>query len=76
MKVGDILKEIQTYIPEISELNYIKVKYFLIEESLLNFEKNFINNGYKFGILYCSDGQTDENHMYANGPSFLSSFLN
>ena len=37
-----------------------------LETAFQNMESSYIVTNYKFGILYCTDGQTDENDMFAN----------
>lgn len=38
-----------------------------VEAQLLKMEQKLLSKGYKFGILYCKQGQTEENDMFSNG---------
>lgn len=40
-----------------------------LSEDLMKFESSQIIRHYKFGVLYCADGQTTEAEMFENGKS-------
>jgi RAP1 GTPase activating protein 1 len=45
-----------------------------LTEKLIEYDKQLVVQRYKFGVLYCKEGQTDENEMYSNGTHPLSLF--
>lgn len=45
------------------------------EELLWTYEQKILSNKYKFGVLYCAQGQKTENEMYCNGTGSLLKFL-
>ena len=74
VKVLQMLKNIRLWYPSLAKVKFIQVKDLAIEKSLLKIERNHVTYNYKFGILYCKDGQTDENDMFGNGSSPLPPF--
>ena len=76
MKYSAIMKQLtEIYFPEFSNFNFVIVKNDEVENNLLEFEKNTRFTKYKFGVLYISPGQLDENEMFSNGSSFFLFFF-
>lgn len=71
------IKAIKTVKPELAKLRFVKAKGPDIEKHLQLYEQQLIRTVYKFGVLYCKEGQTDENEMYNNehGSPNLDEFL-
>ena len=65
-KFKDILKAVVNMLDSPQPINLLKCKDPSLDEHLLKFENGNRVKNYKFGILYCKDGQTDENDMFAN----------
>jgi hypothetical protein len=53
------------YLPEIQSMKF-KAVTADIRDELLKLERSFNSQNYKFGVLYCKKGQT-ENEMFTNG---------
>lgn len=76
-KMKDLLKAVRNYLISKSEgyssapiagvYVFMKVKDPAMMISLKKFEKSHRIENYKFGILYCKAGQTEENQMFSNG---------
>jgi len=62
----------------ISVKNLKKIESRKLIRRLLNFEKSLLNNNFKFGIVYCREGQTREEEMFGNehGSELFEEFLN
>ena len=58
---------------KISHIPFYPIKAKVIRDSLIEFEQVASVAVYKFGVLFCSNGQTTENEMFSNRLSF--SFL-
>lgn len=69
----DILKAIGTMLD--IPTNFVRCKDPTLENHILKFESGNRIKNYKFGILYCKDGQTDENDMFANSMIILNIFI-
>jgi hypothetical protein len=60
------------YLPEIQAMKFKAINADIRAE-LLKLERSFNSQNYKFGVLYCKKGQS-ENEMFTNGslsPSFV-----
>lgn len=64
-KPKDVLKSLCSYFVQYQFGSLHSVKS-VESEILLRLERSYRVNAYKFGVLYCRDGQTDENDMFAN----------
>ena len=53
------------YLPEIQSMKF-KAVTADIRDELLKLERSFNSQNYKFGVLYCKKGQS-ENEMFTNG---------
>ena len=65
-KFRDILKAVSGMISPEVPYTFTRCKDPALAENLLKFEHGNRVRNYKFGILYCKEGQVDENHMFAN----------
>eukprot|EP01090_Pellita_catalonica_P017087 TRINITY_DN5087_c0_g1_i1.p1 TRINITY_DN5087_c0_g1~~TRINITY_DN5087_c0_g1_i1.p1 ORF type:complete len:778 (-),score=119.83 TRINITY_DN5087_c0_g1_i1:1993-4326(-) len=62
-------KALQLQLPSIfnsSKFFKIKDTERLLQKDLLSYESRLSSKGYKFGVLYVSQGQVDENDMFSN----------
>merc|ERR1712137_155680 len=64
-KPKDVLKSLSSHFAQYQFGGLHSVKS-VESEILLRLERSYRVNSYKFGVLYCRDGQTDENDMFAN----------
>jgi hypothetical protein len=69
----DILKYIKSTYPECSKSKFVKITDPEFVTILTTMETKSITLRYKFGVLYVTDGQTDENEMFSN--SIISQFF-
>jgi len=77
VKIREMLKNIRFWYPSLANAKWTRVKDLAIEKTLLNIEHNLVTTNYKFGVLYCKEGQTDENDMFGNehGSDDFNEFL-
>ncbi|EGG23610.1 RapGAP/RanGAP domain-containing protein [Cavenderia fasciculata] len=69
----DMIKMIKKSRQQLQNYKFKEVKEKAFTNDLLDFEKkNTVHRNFKFGVLYCRDGQTEENDMYANHEPHLS----
>lgn len=54
-------------LPAYTKLRFTKLATQLIKDRLLKYEDQIVRTVYKFGVLYCKEGQTEEDDMYNNG---------
>ena len=62
----DILKAINGILNPAVPYLFTRCKDPGLDKALLNFENGCRVRNYKFGILYCKEGQTNEDDMFAN----------
>ncbi len=61
-------KYLKRAIPEVASLRLVKIPIFPeLEDKLVEYEKQTVIKRYKFGVLYVTEGQTDEDAMFSNG---------
>jgi len=60
------MRELALCKPQVANLKFTRNNSSELEQKLIRFEKQQIVTNYKFGVLYCKAGQTDENQMYFN----------
>jgi len=65
-KPKQLLKALKETYPEYSGITFKHVKNEDINEEFLNLELRLSVKGYKYGVLYCKAGQTDEEAMFSN----------
>ena len=70
-----MLKNIRYWYPSLAKVKFYQVKDLAIEKSLLKIERNHVTYNYKFGVLYCREGQVEENDMFSNGTQHPNKFL-
>ena len=70
-----MLKNIRYWFPGLAKVKFFPIKDLSIEKALLKIEHNHVTYNYKFGVLYCKDGQTEENDMFANGNIYWIQFI-
>ena len=69
----EVLKSLRSARPELLAVKWVRVKDPSMTAELINFESQGIIDKYKFGVLYCREGQKDEDEMFSNtdpSPSF------
>ncbi|KAL6050815.1 Rap1 GTPase-activating protein 1 [Balamuthia mandrillaris] len=73
---GSRLKTLKQAQPHLLQ-RFVKVKDPGLAEALLDYEDKLISEHNKFGVLYCKDGQVDEDEMYNNehGSPAFNEFL-
>lgn len=62
-------------LPTYAKLKFTKMGGQLIKDRLLKYEDQIVRTVYKFGVLYCREGQTEEDQMYNNGAHQISACL-
>ncbi|GAM25118.1 hypothetical protein SAMD00019534_082930 [Acytostelium subglobosum LB1] len=71
----DMVKMLKKARPQYQNFNIKEVKDESMLVHLLDFEsKNNVQRNFKFGVLYCRDGQTEENEIYANHEPFSKQY--
>jgi len=63
----DLVKTLKSGYPEYDRVKLSIIKDPELHNELLQMEKKLMFKTYKFGVLYCKDGQTDEVDMFQNG---------
>jgi hypothetical protein len=74
-KPKELLKTIKSGYPEFERLKLNHIKDPEFPNELLSMEKKLMFKTYKWGVLYCKAGQTDEVDMFQNGMISLHSLL-
>ena len=62
----EVIKSLRQARPELLPVKWNRIKDPSIVAELVNFEAQGIVDKYKFGILYCREGQHDEDEMFSN----------
>ncbi|KAL6047989.1 GTPase-activating Rap/Ran-GAP domain-like protein 3 [Balamuthia mandrillaris] len=62
----ETLKALRTQVPNLANAKLVKVKDPQLIQDLVELELKLLSRNYKFGILYVTEGQDDENAMFAN----------
>lgn len=65
-KFKDILKAVNVILEPKIPHNFVRCKDPALDTHLLKFENGNRVRNYKFGILHCKEGQTNENDMFSN----------
>ncbi|KAL6072149.1 GTPase-activating Rap/Ran-GAP domain-like protein 3 [Balamuthia mandrillaris] len=77
---GSKIKAIKQTQPQLQleNIKFFKAKHPKMRELLLKYEESTISTCYKFGVIYCKEGQTTEDEMYNNehGSPAFETFLN
>jgi hypothetical protein len=61
-----VLKVLQAAVPGLSDVELLEVKDPALAEDLRHMEDRLLIKAYRFGVVYCKQGQTDENDMFSN----------
>jgi hypothetical protein len=64
---GGVIPAFKQTLPAYAKLKFLKLSTQLIKDRLLKYEDQIVRTVYKFGVLYCKEGQTEEDDMYNNG---------
>lgn len=64
---GGVIPAFKQTLPAYTKLRFTKLATQLIKDRLLKYEDQIVRTVYKFGVLYCKEGQTEEDDMYNNG---------
>lgn len=62
----DVLKTLRSVRPEHASVKWSRCKDPSIVTELISFEQQSIVTKYKFGVLFCKEGQVDEDEMFSN----------
>ena len=68
----DILKAANCLLKPKIPLSFNRCKDPALDKNLLSFENGNRVKNYKFGILYCKEGQTNEDDMFGNSKNSFS----
>lgn len=63
---GGVIPAFKQTLPAYTKLRFTKLATQLIKDRLLKYEDQIVRTVYKFGVLYCKEGQTEEDDMYNN----------
>jgi len=62
-----MIKRVKLLGPELlGEIEFTEIKDDVFVEELVHMEDRILIKAYKFGVVYCKEGQTDENDMFSN----------
>jgi len=61
-----LIKAIKQEKPELARVKFNRVKGDSLPGKLVRYEQQIVRTVYKFGVLYCKEGQVDEDDMYNN----------
>jgi hypothetical protein len=64
---GGVIPAFKQTLPAYTKLRFTKLATQLIKDRLLKYEDQIVRTVYKFGVLFCKEGQTEEDDMYNNG---------
>lgn len=65
-KPKEVLKTLKGGYPEYEKLKFAQIKDLTFPDELLSMERKLMFKTYKWGVLYCKAGQTDEVEMFQN----------
>ncbi len=58
--------------PNYAKFDFTKISGQQIKDRLLKYEDQIVRTVYKFGVLYCKEGQIVEDDMYCNGTVIIT----
>jgi len=62
-----MINSIKALVPEINNITIKECKEPTLKQDLSHLENRLIHHHYKFGIIYCKEGQTADDEMFSNG---------